>query len=81
MPKFELTEKEKKILQELTDEITLEAKAVVDDYAKKPQISGSLSGSLEVHIHEDSPYLDDSELTEGKKWKHVIKTKNDKNVN
>ena len=77
MPKFELTEEEKKILQELTDEITLEAKSVVEDYTKNPS---DISGSLNIHINEKSPYLDESEITSGNRWKHVIKTEDDKNV-
>lgn len=71
MPKLVLTKKEKEELKKLQEEILEEAKGVVEDYTKNPS---NLSGSLEVHIHESSPFLDESSLVEGKKWKHVLKT-------
>ena len=63
-----LSKREKEELQKLTDEITEEAKNVVEDYVKNPsEISGSL-----VEIHEDSPFIDER-VPEGKGWKKVLK--------
>ena len=63
-----LSKKEKKELQQLTDEITEEAKNVVKDYVKNPsEISGSV-----VEIHEDSPFIDER-IPEGTAWTKVLK--------
>ena len=63
-----LSKKEKEELQNLTDEITEEAKNVVEDYVKNPsEISGSV-----VTIHEESPFIDER-IPEGKGWKKVLK--------
>ena len=63
-----LSKKEKEELQKLTDEITEEAKNVVDDYIKNPsEISGSV-----VEIHEDSPFIDER-IPEGTGWTKVLK--------
>ena len=63
-----LSKKEKEELQKITNEITEEAKNVVEDYAKNPsQISGSV-----VEINENSPFLDER-VPEGKGWKKVLK--------
>ena len=64
----ELSKEEKEELQKLTDEITEEAKNVVEDYVKNPsEISGSL-----VEIHEDSPFIDER-IPDGRGWKKVLK--------
>ena len=64
----ELSKREKEELQKLTNEITQEAKNVVEDYVKNPsEISGSV-----VQIHEDSPFIDER-LPDGKGWKKVLK--------
>ena len=63
-----LSKEDKKELQKLADEITEEAKNVVEDYVKNPsEISGSV-----VSIHEDSPFIDER-IPEGKGWKKVLK--------
>ena len=63
-----LSKREKEELQKLTDEITEEAKNVVEDYVKNPsEISGSV-----VEIHEDSPFIDER-IPEGKGWTKVLK--------
>ena len=63
----ELSKREKEELQKLTNEITQEAKNVVEDYVKNPsEISGSV-----VQIHEDSPFIDER-LPDGKGWKKVV---------
>ena len=63
-----LSKREKEELQKLTDEITEEAKNVVEDYVKNPsEISGSL-----VEIHEDSPFIDER-IPDGRGWKKVLK--------
>ena len=52
-----LNKKQKKEIQEIIKQITVEAKIVVEDYAKNPsEISGSV-----VQIHENSPILDEDE--------------------
>ena len=43
----------KKIMKEITEE----AKSVVDDYVKNPS---KISGSAEIRIHENSPWLDEN---------------------
>jgi hypothetical protein len=53
-------------IQKLIDEITKEAKKVVEDYAKNPSED---SGS-EYRIAAESPYLD--EFFEGDSWKTVV---------
>ena len=70
----ELTKKQKEELQLLVDEITKEAKDLVLDYEKNiTEISGS-----EIHIHENSPYLDsddnDEPLFSGSRWEKVLKS-------
>ena len=63
-----LSKREKEELQKLTDEITEEAKNVVEDYVKNPsEISGSV-----VSIHEDSPFIDER-IPDGRGWKKVLK--------
>ena len=44
-------------LKKIIDEITQDAKLVVEDYLKNPSV---MSGSAEIHIHEDSPWLDEN---------------------
>ena len=51
-------ELQKKELEKLLKEITNEAKKVVEDYSKNPS---DISGSTQIHIHEDSPWLDEKE--------------------
>ena len=64
----ELSKEEKEELQKLTDEITEEAKNVIEDYANNPsEISGSV-----VEINEHSPFLDER-IPEGKGWEKVLK--------
>ena len=53
----ELTKKQLKQLQEIIDEITSEAKKMVDDYVKNPS---NASGSV-IEIHENSPFLKDND--------------------
>ena len=53
MSKNELTKEQNKELQSLIDEITDEAKKLVDDYINNPS---EMSGSI-TQIHEQSPYL------------------------
>ena len=63
----EISKEEKEELQKLTDEITEEAKNVVEDYVKNPsEISGSV-----VEINENSPFLDEEFKGDG--WKKVIR--------
>ena len=49
-----LNDEQKKELQKLVDEISKEAKLVVEDYNKSPS---EMSGSL-TQIHQNSPLLD-----------------------
>ena len=63
----ELTKKQKKELQRLTDEIMNLSTEVVEDYEEIPS---ELSGSV-VQINENSPFLDI--VFDGNKWKKVIK--------
>ena len=70
-----LTKKQKEELQSLIDEISAEAKELKLDYeSNKSELSGSV-----IHIHENSPFLDDDEngepLYSGSRWTHVLKTK------
>ena len=53
----ELTKAQKKELEKIMKEITEEAKSVVDDYVKNPS---KISGSAEIRIHENSPWLDEN---------------------
>ena len=53
-----ITEEEKKELEKLIKEITNDAKSVVEDYVKNPS---TVSGSTEIHIHEQSPWLDENQ--------------------
>ena len=62
----------RKELERLMKEIMSDAKSVVEDYAKNPSL---VSGSAEIHIHENSPWLD-----ENKKFIPLTK-KRKKNVN
>ena len=63
-----LSKREKEELQKLTDEITEEAKNVVEDYVNNPsEISGSV-----VAIHENSPFVDER-IPDGSNWKRVLK--------
>tara|TARA_Y100000361_G_scaffold101724_1_gene91514 strand:+ start:4336 stop:4623 length:288 start_codon:yes stop_codon:yes gene_type:complete len=64
---MKLSKEQQEELQKLTDEITQEAKSVVKEYA---DIQSDASGS-EIHIHENSPYLDEEFKNET--WKKVIK--------
>ena len=57
----------KEELKKLIDEITQEAKNVIEDYSDNPS---KMSGSA-VQINENSPFLD--EIFEGNSWKKVIK--------
>ena len=69
-----LNKEQQKELQSLIDEITKEAKDLVLDYEKNTtEISGS-----EIHVHENSPYLDsddnDEPLFSGSRWEKVLKS-------
>ena len=70
-----LNKKQKEELQSLIDEITKEAKDLVRDYSENAtEISGS-----EIHVHENSPYLDteidsDEPLYSGSRWTKVLKS-------
>ena len=57
MSKHKLTKEEQKELQKLLEEILKEAKSVVEDYSKNPS---KISGSAEIRIHENSPWLDEN---------------------
>ena len=66
--KHGLTEKQLKELKKIVDEINTEAEKVVEDYVNNPsEISGS-----SIHIHENSPYLDER-IPEESNWKKVLK--------
>ena len=56
-----------KMFEKLISEIIEESKKVVKDYKENPS---EMSGSS-IHIHEDSPFLDEN--LKGSKWKRVIK--------
>ena len=71
-----LTKEQKEELQKIADEIMDEAKNVVNDYTNNPsEVSGS-----ELHIHENSPFLDSDETGEpmwsGSRWRKVIRNVN-----
>ena len=72
MAKEKLTSEDIKVLESIIQEITDEAKKVVEDYTKNPsEISGST-----IEIHEDSPYMMESipdEMAAEGKWKKVMK--------
>ena len=57
MSKDKLTKEEQKELERLLKEILEEAKFVVEDYTKNPS---KISGSAEIRIQEDSPWLDEN---------------------
>jgi TRAP-type C4-dicarboxylate transport system substrate-binding protein len=63
----ELTDEQKKELQKLAEEMSIDAKDVVKDYEKNPS---ELSGSA-IQLHDTSPFLD--ETLEGHTWKRVLK--------
>ena len=64
---IELSDKERKELDNAWNEIMNDAKKVVEDYAKNPsEISGST-----IRIHEDSPFVDES--LKGNQWKKVVR--------
>jgi|TARA_B100000424_G_scaffold219022_1_gene177444 hypothetical protein len=70
-----LTKKQREELQSLIDEITNDAKNLVLDYEENiTEMSGS-----EIHVHENSPYLDtqsdsDEPLYSGSRWTKVLKS-------
>ena len=66
MAKNELTKKQQKELQKLTNDIIGEAKNVKSDYEKNPS---EMSGSV-VEIHENSPFM--NENYKDNRWKYVI---------
>ncbi len=53
-----ITEEEKKELEKLIKEITDDAKSVVEDYINNQP---TISGSAQIHIHEESPWLDENQ--------------------
>tara|TARA_B100000214_G_scaffold301819_1_gene232345 strand:- start:284 stop:466 length:183 start_codon:yes stop_codon:yes gene_type:complete len=58
-----LSKKQQQEIEKIIQEITEEAKSVVEDYTKNPsQISGSI-----VQIHETSPLLDKKNVVKNKK--------------
>ena len=71
---MKLNKEQRAELEKLQKEIVDEAKSVIEDYAKE---TNELTGSV-IHIHEDSPYLD--EKFTGKSWKKVIKVNDSKEV-
>ena len=62
----EMNKKQKEEMKKLIDEITDEAKNLVEDYSKNPS---DMSGSY-VSVHETSPYLKD--VFKGESWKKVV---------
>tara|TARA_B100000287_G_C20239301_1_gene625421 strand:- start:3 stop:218 length:216 start_codon:yes stop_codon:yes gene_type:complete len=60
--KILLTDSDRKILKKLTDDITQEAKLLVEDYAKHPSTE---SGSI-VIVHQDAPVLKDNKDKDSK---------------
>ena len=65
-----LADKQRQEIQQLIDEISETANAVVDDYKKIPsEVSGS-----EFRVYEDSPYLD--ERFSDSQWKRVLRSDN-----
>ena len=70
-----LTKKQQKELEKLSDEVICEAKKVKRDYEKNPS---KMSGSY-INIHEKSPFLDtelnsDKPLYSGSRWTKVLKS-------
>ena len=62
-----LTDKQKKELQKLVDEISSLSSEIVEDYELNPsEISGSV-----VEINENSPFLDGEFKGDG--WKKIIR--------
>mgnify|MGYP001432025424 FL=1 len=58
-----LNKKQQEEIEKIIQEITEEAKSVVEDYTKNPsEISGSI-----VQIHESSPFLDEKNVVKKKK--------------
>ena len=58
-----LNKKQQEEIKKIIQEITEEAKSVVEDYTKNPsEISGSI-----VQIHESSPFLDEKNVVKKKK--------------
>tara|TARA_Y100000361_G_scaffold140667_1_gene145006 strand:+ start:553 stop:732 length:180 start_codon:yes stop_codon:yes gene_type:complete len=58
-----LNEEQQKEIEKIIQEITKEAKSVVEDYTNNPsEISGSI-----VQIHETSPFLDKKNVVKKKK--------------
>ena len=74
MSKHKLTKEEQKELQKLLEEILKEAKSVVEDYSKNPS---KISGSAEIRIQEDSPWLDENLPFVPLTKKNVVKKKKD----
>ena len=74
MKNNKLTEEQLKELEKLLNEIMDEAKSVVEDYTKNPSL---ISGSVQININENSPFLDSDENDEpmfsGSRWTKVIK--------
>ena len=70
-----LNEEQRKELQLLIEDIKFEAKEVRLDYEiNESELSGS-----QIHIHENSPYLDSSKLDgeplySGSRWTKVLKS-------
>tara|TARA_B100000073_G_C23428036_1_gene450065 strand:+ start:278 stop:511 length:234 start_codon:yes stop_codon:yes gene_type:complete len=70
-----LNEEQRKELQSLIEDIKFEAKEVRLDYeTNKSELSGS-----QIHIHENSPYLDSNKLDDeplysGSRWTKVLKS-------
>tara|TARA_B100001778_G_scaffold330405_1_gene332835 strand:+ start:972 stop:1319 length:348 start_codon:yes stop_codon:yes gene_type:complete len=67
VPQFELSDKQKKELDDAWIEVMNEAKKVVDDYANNPS---ELSGSA-IQIHEDSPFVDENLTSHN--WNKVVR--------
>ena len=53
----DLTKEQRKELEQILEQILKEAKNVVDDYINTPS---QISGSTEIRIQEDSPWLDET---------------------
>jgi len=60
-----LSKEEREELDKVIQEITKEAKKVVEDYTKNPS---DISGSV-VQVHNDSPFLDENVRGDG--WKKI----------
>tara|TARA_B100000287_G_scaffold35540_1_gene32757 strand:+ start:184 stop:462 length:279 start_codon:yes stop_codon:yes gene_type:complete len=66
--KVHLTKEQMKELDKAMKSITEEAKSVVKDYVENPsEISGST-----VHIHQDSPFVDENFREDT--WKRVVRS-------